>query len=230
MCNNNMRFLVDTKNKVIFGWSAKCGCSHIKTIYLFLQNLENHPIHTALDSNALPIDIETYITIIISRNPYKRIISGFLDKYRKNGIFRHLYTHNTLTFSKFVNELIKNDWKMINRHHFTPQTTESFNTKILHSKCIKFYDIENIDYSYIETLYTKIPDRVLHKKQGHELTIKSDTFTGNAYDLNIDNYQNYNINFKLFYNKELKYKIFKFYQNDFTFFKEHGIDYITTTF
>jgi hypothetical protein len=225
-----MRFLVDSKNKVIFGWNAKCGCSHIKTIYLFLQNQENHSIHT-IWNDALPIDIETYTTIIISRNPYKRIISGFLEKYRKDGNFRHLYTHNTLTFSKFVNELIQNDWKMIEKHHFTPQTTEHFTTKILHSKCIKFYDIENIDYAYIETLYhTKIPNRVLNKKQGHEMTIKSDTFTGNAYDLNIDNYSNYNINFKQFYNKELKYKIFKFYQNDFTFFKEHGIDYITTTF
>ena len=33
-----MYFLVDNKKKIIFGWSAKCGCSHIKYIYYFLQN------------------------------------------------------------------------------------------------------------------------------------------------------------------------------------------------
>ena len=33
-----MFFLVDTNKKIIFGWSAKCGCSHIKTIFWFLQS------------------------------------------------------------------------------------------------------------------------------------------------------------------------------------------------
>ena len=33
-----MRFLVDNIRKIIFGWSAKCGCSHIKYIFWFLQN------------------------------------------------------------------------------------------------------------------------------------------------------------------------------------------------
>ena len=38
-----MHFLVDTNKQIIFGWSAKCGCSHIKEIYWFLQtdNLNN---------------------------------------------------------------------------------------------------------------------------------------------------------------------------------------------
>lgn len=39
-----MYFLVDFEKKIIFGWSAKSGCSHIKNIYLFLQgkNIKNN--------------------------------------------------------------------------------------------------------------------------------------------------------------------------------------------
>ena len=33
-----MYFLIDNKNLIIFGWSAKCACTHIKSIYYFLQN------------------------------------------------------------------------------------------------------------------------------------------------------------------------------------------------
>ena len=33
----DMHFVVDHDNKIIFGWSAKCGCSHVKYIYWFLK-------------------------------------------------------------------------------------------------------------------------------------------------------------------------------------------------
>ena len=166
-----MYFLIDHKLKIIFGWSAKCGCSHVKKLFWYLKtNDENHKIHTNKDISNLPIDINNYITIIISRNPYERIISGFLEKYNENGNLRKkLWKHNEITFSKFVSELLKNDWKMIDKHHFTPQTTEFFNdNKILKSKQLKIYDIKNIDYNFIENLYNKkIPENVLNFRGEH---------------------------------------------------------------
>jgi len=146
----------------------------IKKMIQFILNL----IHI------LPDDIQNYITIIISRNPYKRLVSGFLDKYKINGNFRHLYKHNILSFSKFIDELIKNNYEMINRTHFTPQTTERFDRKILQSKIIKIYDLENIDYNYIQKLYNiKIPLKVMNKKYGHERsnTIKKIQFLISMY-------------------------------------------------
>jgi len=224
-----MFFLVDTNKKIIFGWSAKCGCSHIKTIFYFLQtdNLVN-PIHTKKDyNNKLPNDIENYITIIFIRNPYKRIISGFLDKYKKKG---DLWKNPFLSFSQFVDKLINCDWKIINYHHFTPQTTEQFDKKILLSKSCKFYDIGKIDYEYIEQLYNKkIPKCIINKKQGHErlLNVESD-YNDYVYDLHIDDYIDYNIDIKYFYNKDIKEKVFNFYINDFIFFKENSFDYINS--
>jgi len=225
---------VDTNKKIIFGWSAKCGCSHIKNIFWFLQsdNLENL-IHTVKDDNELPNDIENYITIIIVRNPYKRLISGFIDKYRKTGEYRHLWKDSFLSFSQFVDKLINYD-NQIETHHFTPQTTEKFDKKILLSKIIKFYDIGKIDYEYIEQLYNKkIHEYVLNKKQGHErlLNVNVDNYYNNyVYDLNIDDYIDYNIDIKYFYNEDIREKVFNFYIDDFTFFKENGFDYINSPF
>ena len=226
-----MHFLVDTNKKIIFGWSAKCGCSHVKHIFWFLQtdNLENL-IHTEKDINELPNDIENYTTIIFIRNPYERIISGFLDKYRKGGEYRHLWENSFLSFSQFVDKLISNDWNTIDFHHFTPQTTESFDKKILLSKIIKFYDIGKIDYKYLKQLYNKkIPECVMNKKHERICQIKKD-FGKYVYNLNIDDYVDYIIDKKYFYNQEIREKVMNFYINDFSFFKENGFDYIDTAF
>jgi hypothetical protein len=228
-----MWFLVDTNKKIIFGWSAKCGCSHIKNIYWFLQtnNLENK-IHTERDCNKVPDDIEKYTTIIFTRNPYKRIVSGFLDKYAKKGEYRHLWENSFLSFSQFVDKVINSEWKTIDCHHFTPQTTEAFDKKILLSKKIKFFDIEKIDYKYIEQLYNKkIPESILHKKEGHERNshIKTTEFNNmHIYDLHIDRYIDSKIAIKYFYNEKIREKVFKFYIEDFNFFKNNGIDYKLT--
>ena len=224
-----MFFLIDHEKKIIFGWSAKCGCSHIKNIFWFLKN--NNIPHDIHDSsyNKLEIDdIENYTTIIIIRNPYKRII----NKYKLNGSFRPCWTLPTLSFSLFVDELVKNKWNMVNKHHFTPQTTEEFDNKIFLSKNIKFYDIENIDYEYIENLYNKkIPEWVINKKEGHERSnnINSDiVYEKNLFELHIDEFVDCRFDIKYLYNEEIKEKIFNFYKKDFMLFKENGFDYINS--
>jgi hypothetical protein len=227
-----MHFLVDNSRKILFGWSAKCGCSHIKRIFYFLKNNnENSTIHGCKDYSNLPNDIDKYTTIIISRNPYERIVSGFLDKYKPCGGFRHLWKHGTITFAKFAEETIKGDWKMVEKHHFTPQTTEKFNKSIMSSKCIKCYDIKNIDYKYIEELYnTKISETILTKKEGHERKIYGKSIARDVFDLDMTDYYEFNVNIKYFYNEELKNKIYNFYKNDFIFFNEMGLDYAMPDF
>jgi len=227
-----MWFLIDTNKRILFGWSGKCGCSHIKHIYWFLQRDElEKPIHRVEDENNLPDDIEKYTTIIFIRNPYKRIISGFLDKYAKEGEFRNLWKNSVLSFSLFVEKLITYDWDTIDYHHFTPQLSDAFDKKILLSKIIKFYDIEKIDYEYIGQLYNKkIPEFIIKKKIGHErserININLGYYNSYVYDLNIDDYSSYNIDIKYFYNEEIREKVFNFYIEDFNFFYENGFDYI----
>lgn len=43
-----MYFLLDFQRNIIFGWSAKCGCSHVKNLFHFLQNNRIHNLITDL--------------------------------------------------------------------------------------------------------------------------------------------------------------------------------------
>lgn len=224
----NMRFIVDEENKVILGWSAKCGCSHVKKMFRFLQNGKIHnPIHTDLDMNSLPDEIENYTTIIVGRNPYKRLVSGFLDKYKPGGEYRHLWKKPALTFSSFVSEVVCSNWRVIDQHHFGKQTGEFFNKNIIKSKCIKYFDIEDLDYTYFETLYNKkIPGEIMNFRGGHQRDTTLKSLNEYVYDKYQIEYLHLKVDYRYFYNQELKSKIFKFYGDDFSFFKdEFGIEY-----
>ena len=88
-----MYFIVDENKKIAYGWSAKSGCTHIKKLVHFLiYNDVNYPIHSGTDFKQLPYnEMENYTIIIFVRNPYKRLVSGFLNKYRLHGGFRDLW-------------------------------------------------------------------------------------------------------------------------------------------
>lgn len=98
-----MYFLLDFQRNIIFGWSAKCGCSHVKNLFHFLQNNRIHNLITDLSLheeynewlvhnetyNSLPMFIpHTTKILLFIRNPYKRLVSGFLNKYNpKNNLY-----------------------------------------------------------------------------------------------------------------------------------------------
>jgi hypothetical protein len=150
-----------------------------------------------------------------------------LDKYNKYGGYRYLWKHDKITFSKFIREMIENHWNMIDEHHFAHQTSDYYNKdKIMMSKILKIYDIENIEYDYIEKLYDKeIPEDILNYRGGHERK-KYDLYLNKyVFDLDLDDYYEYNIDIKYFYNKKIKEQVYNFYKNDFDFFRENDINY-----
>ena len=114
-----MYFLIDNKNNVIFGWSAKAGCTHIVMLFEFLTDrkdkqtqdsfLKNSSLlHTIDNLNSLPVNISKYTIILFIRNPYERLISCFLDKFKSNGdLYNRLWDKNIpLTFTNFVNYIL----------------------------------------------------------------------------------------------------------------------------
>ena len=223
-----MYFIIDNNLKIIFGWSAKCGCSHIKKIAGYLQtNNTNCIIHTTNETRPLPKNIQNYTLIIIIRNPYERIVSGFLDKYQINGECRNKWKESTITFSKFIDQLMNKNWDVIDTHHFTPQTTECFNYHLIKkSKTLKIYDICNIDYAYLEKIYNKsIPEDLIQFKGGHERK-KNELFENPVYDLNMNEYVNFKVPTQYFYNELIKRKVEHFYKNDLYFFKNCNFNYI----
>ncbi len=222
-----MFFLVDNNVKVIFGWSPKCGCSHIKKIYWFLQNDKiNNPIHVNNERHKLPDDIHNYTTILVIRNPYDRVVSGFLDKYKEDGQYRKGWKKSTITFEDFVKELVNENWYVIDEHHFTQQLKQNFNRKqLLQSKSLIIYDLAKIDYNFIEQLYNKkIPQSLLEFRGGHERKA-IEILNEYVYDKDMSEYIKYKVPTKYFYNNDIKILIEYFYKEDFDFFKEYGFDY-----
>lgn len=222
-----MKFLVDKRNKIIFGWSQKCGCSHIKWIFAYLNNIDiDNNLHQVFFNYKLPKDFNSYKIILIIRNPYERLISGFLQKYNKLGEQydrwqKYKYTTN-LTFRNFVNEMYNYGFGYaIEPNHFSPQLSQDWDDKI---KYTKMYDINNIDYEYIEKLYQKkIPDNIKNKKGNHVRYGKESD--KELYDTNIENinvigkYKIYN-----FYTKDIESKVYEIYKKDFEYFANNRID------
>lgn len=229
-----MHFLVDLKRKVIFGWSAKCGCSHVKNLFFYLTNgTINNRLHKGNESHNLPQNIEEFSIFLFVRNPYKRVVSGFLDKYSNTGSFLKKWTLKLpLTFDNFVNELVKSNFQIIDRHHFTQQMSEKFdlllqikNKKQIQMQKIIIYDIENINYEHLEEIYQqKIPFEVLNFRGGHEYKYQ-EIIDYPVYNLLTNDFKEKKPLTKCFYNENIKEKIDIFYKKDFDFFKSYDINY-----
>jgi len=126
-----MKFLFDPVNKTIFGYSPKCGLTHINNLFDFLFDKQpsNHSHNHHMDK--IPPDIEEYTMILVVRNPFERIISGFIHRYGRSSCYQNLwnqYLDKPLTFRNFVDELTtqKKNAIMIDWYHFIPQTSEDF--------------------------------------------------------------------------------------------------------
>ena len=193
-----MHYYIDNKNKVIFGFSPKCGCSHVKTLLYYLcynksteiiKSLEIGEVHERIKTfnkskvtNYIMNTPEKIDVIIITRHPFKRLVSGFIDKYcnrraNSTGIAQLDFgqfvlrwpKHIKRNLSNFVKQLEKGNWKIIDRHHFEPQSVNYIDfTKFKNTKT-QFFDISNIDYNYISKIYNKkIPDAIINRTEGHE--------------------------------------------------------------
>jgi hypothetical protein len=229
-----MYFLVNKNTNIIFGFTPKCGCQHIRNLFNFLNGNNEKPLFSEKRSS-LPKDYKNYHIIIIIRNPYERMVSGFREKYNNTNVIKSLqkiktYTlpdinYNKLKFSTFVNELDTNGLKNIDKHHFNLQTSDEWDDKLLDHKLLKVYDIKNIDYSYIGELYKiEIPDNVI-KFRGNHNDRNTEIYDGNVYDILNINYRNRKVLIKQYYNEDIVNKVTSFYKNDFKILKQLGFDY-----
>lgn len=130
-----MQFLVSERYKFLLGWSAKCGCSSIKKWFLHLHEIEEPAdgnIHKFIGYGntaysrvewSSPDRYADYKKFLIVRNPYKRLISGFVNKYVGN----HYENDGWDSFEEFISVLSDDaNFDRINKHHFTPQFSEDY--------------------------------------------------------------------------------------------------------
>ncbi len=221
-----MKILLDIVNRIMFGWSAKSGCSHVKKLYKYLSSYEDHiRLFESRNIDETCYDFEKYLLIIIIRNPFERLVSGFLDKYKPTGHCYHLWNNNMpLTFKNFVDELIKGDFKMIEEHHFTPQLSEEWSDSMRNQKKCIIYEINNIDYNTLESIYNKeIPIEIKCNKDNENKNTEIIDYP--IYDIPLSEYYNKKPLLKCFYDEDIRKKVEHFYKCDFDFFKEKGFDY-----
>lgn len=226
-----MFFLIDNKQKVIFGWSAKCGCSHVKKLFYYLsKDIDIDIVHSNRQKNNLEkiIDLSEYNIIIFVRNPYERLVSGFLDKYSPNGEYVKTWIKDEpLTFRNFVNEIYNNKFKIINEHHFTNQLSEGWNYRLANHEKLFVLDIKSINYKLLERLYSKrIPDNIMNFRGDHvNNKPKVDLQDKKVYDLLQTEYQDVRPITRNFYNEDIKNQVNEIYKGDFYFFKFYGLSY-----
>lgn len=224
-----MHFIVDRKYQVVFGFNLKCGSSHIKKIIRYLAHNEivTNP-HSEKDwNNPLPVRIELYTVILIVRNPYERLVAGFLDRYSNE---TNAWKDPPITFQTFVDALETTQWETIDPRCFAPQTSEWFQKyHLLKSKCLKIYDHADIDFLFLERIYKRpIPNHLKHWKKPCSKKTPVNTFPKFLGNLDIRCYSEYTIPFRCFYNPSIQAKVESIYQDDFSFFKERSFPYHTT--
>lgn len=187
-------------------------------------------------TDALPSAIENYTVFLFVRNPYKRLVSGYLDKYRPskygNTFVESRWKHNTLTFSLFVSELEKRDWKMVEQGHFEEQTAARFQPEVFRAKELYAYDIERIDYAQIERSFgMAIPPEVRSFRGNHTRDIAESTVkepiapTVSVADWDMSSYYEKKVPVSCFYTPDLKRRVHAVYNADFYFAKLLGVDY-----
>ena len=238
-----MYFLEDKKNKILFGTTAKAGCQHVRVLYKYFVLNNNNAIHEKRFSNefksiSLPENYKEYLIIIFFRNPYERLVSSFKEKYIKhtNNRFNFKNIHYLdIKFIDFVNDLEQNNFKNIDKSHFNIQIKNNnklIDDKLLDHENIKFFDIKNIDYNFLETIYKKkLIDEVKNFKGNHTYELKLDKlndiklFNDYVYNKPAKKYINYKVLDCYFYNEDIKNRMYKFYEKDFDFAKQFGYNY-----
>lgn len=248
-----MEAIVDNQNKVLIFWNAKCGCSFVKS--LFIQSKGREPsdfedIHTIIGygypgeeySYVNPNDLtryDSYKKVLVVRDPYKRLVSGFLEKIPKWIKSGKLEREKYSTFKDFIIEISKTGGRVISdnssfvdEHHFIPQFSEKY--KLVESANWKFdYVIDVTELSKKIGLFESLFNHELNESLAYDWCRLHKVEYSNQMDLNaantsIDTWMNATIfpSYKSFFADHETVDAFRnLYSNDLKKLKELGFEY-----
>ena len=132
-----MRCLIDHANMVNLFWSEKCGCTYIKSLYnYYIRGVENRHPHTVEFGYELPFKDPDYKNILVVRNPYDRLVSGYFDKYVDGHFTCDL---GKCTFEEFIDHFNNFKYEKIDYDHFSLQFSRAYDDVVFN----KVYDIES---------------------------------------------------------------------------------------
>ncbi len=252
-----MNFAIIHKHKLIIGLTAKSGCTHIKHLGFKIAYGHRHKhreagrIHfnprwkslvAGPETNLLSriknnVKLKEYTVVGIMRNPYERLVSGFLDKYqppnicrKKGGEFWGRFK-SPRHFKKFTNHLLRNDWRTVDQAHFKTQINNI--DHLLEIKDLvhdfRIWDLKNIDYDFLNkhcemndlSMITKGP----HQRDKKPLKKWNENTDLCVSELPMSKYIEYNVPYNLFYTPDIKQKIKKYFHRDLKFAEMQNIVY-----
>jgi hypothetical protein len=197
-----MHPFVNTERRLIFWWTAKCGCTTVKSIMIERMVLDYvssrmasdesavrssldrilynktgpdggrldslvsdflgrqrifsaHPLHAGAGFR-VPLEMASeFKNILFVRDPFKRFVSGVLDKHIE-GNFSHLF--RPASFLDAARNI-----GLLDRHHFARQTGDAYLPSLSYDRV---FDIESIDYEFLSGLLgMKVEPRVMHRNR-----------------------------------------------------------------
>lgn len=220
-----MTEIFSKKYNYVLKYHAKSGCSYARYIFLELHrnelnkgpSKEHHRLFLDFPYNNEKVKYK----INVVRNPYKRVVSMFTDKYI--GLNNNLYNKiklNKDTFYEFVNFLYNTNLTNIKDIHIKKQSLKYHVNDII-IKCENFEtDILNFYKKLNEDLYNKCNNIIYNnsKNKKHRMlnkTKRNDTkiyVYDTVYEPGIDrSWPDY----KYFYNDEIKNMVYEIYKEDF---------------
>lgn len=229
-----MYFLVNDNKKFFIGWSAKAACTSVKMWFCNVAGIKatESNVHKVLGygqnkwSNLHARDPKTfknYRKYIVIRNPYRRLVSGYIGVYIKNP---NRSNRPWKTFQSFVEALEADPgFKNIDRHHFVPQTGEYF-PKI--NKIINVWDriIPAMDLStHFKEINRELNVNFEISKHNKSFEHREARVLKPAYSMTDEEIKRHKPAFNCFYNEDIASVVHKIYKKDFEFFESCGIQY-----
>ena len=237
-----MYYYISHKRKTIITHIAKNGCESLRYLLLKDEGIfqEEMDIWNKMTQNIIhnPYHVRYFIThkkykiITIVRDPYRRLVSGYIDKILGNNYNYLQFCKNIMrfykrdfndpkkvTFTEFVNYVVAHKNFNVMDEHFKPQSY-CFHPNMPNNKIMKLEDIKPIkqffsEQEFLQNFINYNKDVINHYKvqvEHHEIVYDKDATYFNQFEKVIPKY-------KYFLNEDLKDKIYKFYEDDFRNFQ-----------